>query len=213
MSKHTPPLVLVCFLGCTDQGTMPDVDPSFAKAGEGGSGTPSLVTVSGDLGPLPTADGGPLTASLRSRDPFQNLTLSGVQLTIPGSPLQGEPTTCDALALLPERTVVPNDSLNTWDARVQGDWLGELSVWGSARKGDGNLKFSGTRTDGLGGTIQFTANDVDDNAIYATNDSTTSLTFAYARLAFGAGGENIVPEDNGLPILYCLNTTITATRQ
>jgi hypothetical protein len=213
--KHTPlaptlafVVVAASLMACSADMTMPEEDvPQFAKGGgPGGSKTaPSVIAMSGDLGPLVTAGGEPVTAAL-GKNPFKNLTLSDVRITIGQEPaLVGDGQRCREL--MPNRTVVPTGTDTEWDNAVRGDWVGELTIWQGRTSSQSNMKFAGTRSDGT--AVQFTSNS--DNAEQTTVGTTTTLRFIDAPLGFGDGPGRVVPrDDNGLPIIYCVNVKITA---
>jgi hypothetical protein len=148
------------------------------------------------------------TTKGRSKSPFRNLTLGNVRITIGAEPaLIGDGQLCRER--MPARTVVPTGSDTEWDSRVRGEWVGELTIWQGKNTRESNFRFAGTRPDDPDTAVQFTSNS--DNAEQSSVDSTTTLRFIDAPLGFGAGPGRIVPRDeNGLPIIYCVNVTITA---
>jgi hypothetical protein len=201
-----PALIAGALLGCFNDSTVSPVDvPQFAKGGGGGKSAPSVLTMSGDIGPMVTANGEAVTATL-ARSPFKNLTLSSVRITI-GEVLSGDGARCREL--MPNRTVVPTGDDTDWDERVRGDWVGELSIWQGRTTSESNMKFAGTRPDDADVAVQFTSNST--NAVQTTDGTTTTLTFVDAPLGFGDGPGRIVPRDeNGLPIIYCMNVQVIA---
>jgi hypothetical protein len=213
----TPLLVAaaVALLACSQDLTMPnDGAPQFAKGGGGGNGggkdaSPSVISASGDIGPLATAGGDDVTASL-GKNPFKNLTLSDVRITIGQDPaLSGDGQRCREK--MPDRTVVPTVDDTDWPEEVRGDWVGELTIWQGKNTSESNFRFAGTRPGDPDIAVQFTSNS--DNAVQSSAGSTTTLEFVDAPLGFGAGPGRVVPrDDNGLPIIYCVNVTITAQK-
>jgi hypothetical protein len=195
-------------MACSPDMTMPEEGvPQFAKGGGpgGGKAAPSVIAMSGDLGPLVTAGGDDVTAAL-GRNPFKNLTLSNVRITIgQEAALVGDGQLCRDR--MPNRTVVPTGTDTEWDAAVRGDWVGELTIWQGKTTSQSSMKFAGTRSDGT--AVQFTSNS--DNAEQTTVGTATTLRFIDAPLGFGDGPDRVVPrDDDGLPIIYCVNVTITA---
>jgi hypothetical protein len=200
-TTYLPALLAGALLGCSaDSAMAPGDGPQYAKGG--GTSAPSTLTMSGDIGPMLTANGETVTATL-AKSPFKNLTLSSVLITIgEQAALSGNGERCREL--MPNRTVD-----NEWDERVRGEWIGDLTIWQGRTTSESNMKFAGTRPDDASIAVQFTSNS--KNAVQTKDGSTTTLTFVDAPLGFGDGPGRIVPRDeNGLPIIYCVNVEVKA---
>jgi hypothetical protein len=201
-------LVCAAVLACGPDVTTPNAgEPRFARGGGSGGKQPSTITLSGDIGPVLTAGGESVTATL-AKSPFRNLTLSGVRLTIGHvAELSGDGQRCREL--MPARTIVPTGDDRQWDSGVRGDWVGDLTIWQGSQTSQSSMKFAGTRAADPASAVQFTVNST--NAVQRTDGTTTTLTFVDAPLGFGDGPGRVVPrDDDGLPIIYCVNAEVKA---
>lgn len=167
-----------------------------------------VETNEGEITSAPFPSGG---VALNTRDPWRNLSVSAVPLSL-NNYTHGD-WSADECAEYPD-TRVNWDIAGTTPVRsFAGSWLGDLSVW-RGRTGV-NLSFAGGRVGGPGQISNVVTNN---NAVYeerGPGDAYFLLRFTNARMGFGSPSS---PDGNGtlaaLPgyEAACANFSLKATR-
>jgi hypothetical protein len=165
----------------TDVAGLRPADQAASVSQSGGSGSAQYaLALTGDLNSLTGGGGGTVYASMSRTNPFQNLTLKAVHITIGNgsSGPSGDIANCQAKA-----SALPYAA--DWAGNA-GDWTGTLTINGTSY-----VKFSGTRVvAGATEQVQFTVNY---GASVTTDPETgvATLTYQDAPLFFGSASTHV----------------------